>query len=155
MWPLVIVISMASAIGCLLLAGQGSREPAQQQVVGEDLALNMAVYRTLVVEYARAHPTFTGSVGHGVLPEPSWYRRSSTWKNQVRGDGTIVIYGAPAATAGLTTQIAELSSYSINAGEARVPSSGGTATLWTPRFGDTGLQLPGVPAGATVWIGRL
>lgn len=152
MWALVVLITMAAAVGGLMMS-QEVRSPAVQGVVDDHLARNMAVYRRVVLEHVRAHPGTTGSVDDAALAFPAWYTRNPAWRNTVLADGTVVVYAERELSPTLMARIAEMSQDSILAGEARKRSNG-QPYLYTPRHGDTGIDLPAVRNGSVVWLAR-
>ncbi|NVE00139.1 type IV pilus biogenesis protein PilM [Massilia sp. BJB1822] len=125
-------------------------EPARTVAArAEDLAQNMAVYRSAVVAYAAAHAGFSGTVADAKLALPSWYVRLPWWSNYVDG-GMVTVYASSPPPLGFAAELQRVSRYSMLAGEAR----GGK--LHTPAFGDTGIVLStAVPNLAPVWLAPL
>lgn len=152
MWALVVLISMAAAVGSLMVS-QEARTPATRVVVDDDLARNMALYRRLVIEHVRAHPGTTGSVGDEALAFPAWYTRHPAWHNTVLADGTVVVYATRHVSPTLTTRLEKMSLGSVLAGEVRRRDNG-QPYLYTPRHGDTGIDLPALGNGSVVWLAR-
>jgi hypothetical protein len=153
MWGLVFVFSMVTAMGAFMIL-QEARTPVAEQALDSRLAVNMAFYRSLVLDHLRGHPIASGTVPDDVLAFPDWYMRHPAWRNEVLPDGTVVVYAASSLPPSLVTQLVEVSRGSIFAGQARRHPDGQT-TLFSPRHGDTGIVLPALSPGTVVWLARL
>jgi hypothetical protein len=148
MWMLWILCALGAVAGHAALSGRA--EPAPLVAArADDLAQNMALYRSAVATYAAAHAGFNGPVPDAKLALPSWYVRLPWWRNQV-GDGMVTVYAASAVPLNFSAELQRLSQNSMLAGEAR----GGK--LHVLAFGDTGIALPAaVPERAPVWLAPL
>lgn len=149
MWPLAVVIALGCAAGYAAMA-MLQREPVLQEAQQADLAANFALYRSLVVAYARAHPGTVGSVPDEALALPVWYVRYPAWANSISDKGMVAVYAKQPVGEPLLSELASLSGGSMMAGEAR--NDGQRTYLYSPLQGDTGIELRDIPAGAPVWV---
>ncbi|UTY59683.1 type IV pilus biogenesis protein PilM [Massilia sp. erpn] len=148
MWMLWLLFALGAAAGHAALSSRV--EPARTVAArADDLAQNMAVYRSAVAAYAAAHAGFNGTVADASLNLPAWYVRLPWWSNHV-ADGMVTVYASSPPPLGFAAELQRAAQYSMLAGEAR----GGK--LHTPAFGDTGIILPAVvPNLAPVWLAPL
>ena len=147
MWALWVLVAMVSVTGFVAL-GNEVRHPPPSAVSASDLAWNMAVYRNAVLQYALAHPGFSGSAPDAALPFPAWYRRNPLWANRVEG-GSVAVYATKQMPADLPAEMATLAKGSFFVGVADAK----TGKLVSPTYGPTGLTLPpGIPDGVPVWL---
>jgi hypothetical protein len=150
MWSLVAIVLLAGLLGIAARcrpAVAHAREPAP---CGER-ALNLAVYRALVLKEVASRPGMSGSIPASALPLPAWYRLDPDWRNVVLPGGIVAVYASRASSPGLLRDLLDLTGHSAQVGQV-VAMRRGTATLHLPRTGNTGLQLPGVPCDTVVWL---
>lgn len=152
MWGLVVLFTLTAAAGAAMLRHAASSPDLDHAQEGA-LVRNMALYRSLVVEHVRTHPSASGAVPDSALAFPPWYTRHAAWRNNVLADGTIVVYSAQQMPPSMATELVEASHGSLLAGEARRRTTGETF-LYSPRHGDTGISLPAINPGAAVWLAR-
>jgi hypothetical protein len=106
------------------------------------------VYRSAVVTWARANPTFEGPVDPSAVPTPMWWRSHPALQAEVRGRFVAVYVTGPDAQ-GVLVEMLRLSGGSIWVGYADRASG----TLHSPTIGDTGITVPdAVPDKAPVWL---
>jgi hypothetical protein len=153
MWPLVVVFTVLSAVGAMVVS-QAASAPPVEQARSEEVARSVALYRALVLEAARSRPDFVGTMPDDALHIPPWYLRDSAWTNAVLPDGTVIVYSTRRAQPGLLADLVQVSDRSMLIGEVRA-GPGGAATLYSPHFGDTGLAVPNVPVGSVAWLSNL
>jgi len=159
MWSLALSTVIVSLIGAFVCFSQPTAL-SQRHGGGAALAESMAVYRGAVVRYFSAHDEQRDTgVDLATLRIEGALRDWSTlpagrWDNYRAADGTIYIYGAEAAAAGVGAALARQSRNSLLAGTYRSAS----ATLHSPAHGDTGIPLAPLLAhralrdGAPVWL---
>jgi hypothetical protein len=158
MWLIVVLFTLLSVIG-VATASQAGHAPVLQQARDDALALNMAVYRSLVVQAVSAGAGAGSGSGAGIdsvvsdaaLVLPSWYTRDPAWSNELMPDGTIVIYAVGSVSPTFVTELVATSQGSMLVGEARTHLAGDTY-LYSPQFGDTAIPLPALPPGTPVWL---
>jgi hypothetical protein len=153
MWALLVVFSMVAATGAVLVAQQ-AHDPVLQQAQDDSRARNFALYRSFVVQHAAQNPGVLGTVPDSALPLPHWFQRDPSWTNEVLAGGQVLVYRGGGSSATLLAQLETEAHESLLVGEAlRRPS--GQTYLFSPRFGDTGIDLPALPSGTVVWLARL
>jgi hypothetical protein len=153
MWPLVVMFTLVAAIGAVVVS-QTSAVPAIEQARGEESVRGVALYRALVLQAVQDRPGFVGSLADSELRLPPWYLRDQAWSNWVSADGTVTVFAKLAQPRTLLADLADIADHSILVGEVRQGDSG-AATLYSPLFGDTGIPVTGVPAGAVAWLARV
>jgi hypothetical protein len=93
--PLLILLLIALVTGAYFSSENEFASRAQSyQAETETIAVNMAIYRNAVVEYAEAHPGFEGAVPDAQLNLPTWFRRFSAVQNLVSG-GRAYVFASP------------------------------------------------------------
>lgn len=93
--PLIILLLIALVTGAYFSSeNEFASRDLSYRAETETIAVNMAIYRNAVVEYADAHPGFEGSVADGQLNLPSWYRRFPAVQNLISG-GRAYVFTAP------------------------------------------------------------
>ncbi len=103
---------------------------------------HLAIYSSLVSEYAQANPGYTGSVSDASAAFPSWFQRLPCESNYVSG-GTAFVYSTPSSRAAGMAMARQIGGSSTG-----IDDSG---TLTVPGLGATGIALPGViPTGSLV-----
>lgn len=148
MWILAVIMAFVSVTGIYIVTSY-EHTSSVLSTRSQDLAANMAVYRSAVIRFAMKNLTYEGSVSDALLALPSWYApvRNPLWTNHI-SNGMVVVYASAKTPVSIVAELAVLSNHSMLAGWKR----SSTGTLWSPRRGDTGIPLsPDIPDGSPVW----
>ena len=147
MWALWILTALIAASGYVIVSNE-VKSPVVSARASADLAWNLGVYRAAVIQYASAHPSFSGAVPDEALTFPSWYKKHDLWANQVAGK-TIAVYATRPLTAELAAEVVALSKNSLLAGVADAKRG----MLYSPIYGATDIPIPAsIPDGVAVWL---
>ncbi|RQU42250.1 pilus assembly protein PilM [Burkholderia cenocepacia] len=156
MFLIWIVAAFAMLTGAYALLG-AEAAPAPLAPSAMALAANMSAYRQAVVAFARANPSFAGSVPAASLapslgatvPDPMW--RNYVQPNPGYAGSLVVVYAASAAAAAAVDGIEQIAQGSALAGVAL------GANLVSP--GNPAVPLPAalanaIPNGMPVWMAQ-
>ncbi|EDT04966.1 PilM [Burkholderia ambifaria IOP40-10] len=158
MFLIWIVAAFAMLTGAYALLGaEAAPAPAPLAPSAMALAANMSTYRQAVVAFARANPSFAGSVPAASLaPYLGATVPNSMWRNYVQPDtgyvgSLVVVYAASASAAAAVDGIEQIAQGSALAGVAL------GANLVSP--GNPAVPLPAalantIPNGMPVWMAQ-
>jgi len=158
MFLIWIVAAFAMLTGAYALLGaEAAPAPAPLAPSAMALAANMSTYRQAVVAFARANPSFAGSVPAASLapylgatvPNPVW--RNYVQPNTGYPGSLVVVYAASASAAAAVDGIEQIAQGSALAGVAL------GANLVSP--GNPAVPLPAalantIPNGMPVWMAQ-
>lgn len=136
-------------------------------VAARNLAESMGVYRQMLICYATANPTATGSVTLGKLMPyfPIGYTKTSAqlWRNYIDSNGILYVYPAQSLALSITDELVALSQNSVLVGEAgndgklhapaNLPSLDSVPPIAGNRSND--ISLPpeaAISAGLPLWL---
>lgn len=156
MWMIWVLVAILSVTGYYSTALNTQTLP-MAELRNENLANNMAVYRSMVVDFLARNP---GIVGPATVTDaqletvrPAWFTPSPLWANHLAADGMITIYATTLPPTRIAYDIVKLSQGSELAGEFNAARS--LLNLFSPLTGDTGIRLPAgvaIPNGSPVWM---
>ena len=122
MWILTIIAILASLTGYASMSSQIALAGVEDTARANALALNMASYRSGVVESAN-DSTYAGVnkvVVVNALPTGYAALNPAQWSNVVLADGTIAVYSVGVSPPGLIKGIATLAQGSVLAGRVNL-----------------------------------
>lgn len=145
------------AVLAMLIAGYETFVGEQMDVVTttstQALALNMAAYRQMVINYAMTHPAFDGAVQSNQLTPVANYSPNAMWQNYVQNH-TVVVYTTSNVSPEIVTEISQLALGSVFAGRAfngrEIPPSNVSIAIPLP----AGIAAS-IPNGSPVWLAQV
>jgi hypothetical protein len=120
MYAIAIVLILAALGGVYATLHDDAATALPPPQVAQALAANLAVYRSVTLDYARRNPGTNGAVSNAQLAPlfPPWYHDANPlWRNYVSA-GTVVTYAATRPPVNLVGAIEALAQGSLFAGQA-------------------------------------
>lgn len=152
MLPVWIAVFFGTALATYMVAEIPERRAADIEITADVSAANFIAYRVAVQKFARANPSFTGTVADASLAS-YWlpgYKKNFSWNNQISG-GALYIYSTAYVPPNTLDRLKKRAPDFLLLGR----KSQSTGRLVSYSGFDTGITLPAtIPANALVMMGR-